>query len=140
MLVRAISQEEIEFFGVNVTKFEYLDHENNHHTAISFYQAGETANVRVHNVIPDIDLLLNQNKYSYLIDSINYLKHNSGILLFINKPPHQQTNMKEYGIGAQILKSLGIKHMRLIAESKTSDFVGLGGFGLDVVEIIDPAS
>jgi 3,4-dihydroxy 2-butanone 4-phosphate synthase/GTP cyclohydrolase II len=47
--------------------------------------------------------------------------------------------MKEYGIGAQILKLLGVKHMRLIAESKTADFAGLGGFGLNVVEIIDPA-
>jgi 3,4-dihydroxy 2-butanone 4-phosphate synthase / GTP cyclohydrolase II len=46
--------------------------------------------------------------------------------------------MKEYGIGAQILKSLGVKHMRLIAETKVSDFAGLGGFGLDVVETINP--
>jgi 3,4-dihydroxy 2-butanone 4-phosphate synthase/GTP cyclohydrolase II len=137
MLVKAVSEEEIEFFGVHVKKYEFADHEENRHTAIVFYRAGETANVKVHNVVPDIDLLLNQSKYTYLIDSINYLKHNSGVLLFINKPPHQQVNMKEYGIGAQILKSLGVKHMRLIAESKISDFAGLGGFGLNVIEIVN---
>ena len=109
-------------------KYEFADHQDNRHTAVVFYKAGETANVKVHNVVPDIDLLLNQSKYGHLIDSINYLKHNSGVLLFINKPNHQHINMKEYGIGAQILKSLGVKHMRLIAESKVSDFAGLSGF------------
>lgn len=138
MLVKAVSEEEIEFFGVNVKKYEFADHQDNRHTAIVFYRSSETANVKVHNVVPDIDLLLNQSKYAHLIDSIQYLKHNSGILLFINKPPHQQINMKEYGIGAQILKALGVKHMRLISESKMSDFAGLSGFGLDVVEIINP--
>lgn len=139
MLVKAISEEEAEFFGVNVKKYEFVDHQETRHTAIVFYRAGETANVKVHNVIPDIDLLLNQAKYAHLIDTIQYLKHNSGVLLFINKPPHQEGNLKEYGIGAQILKSLGVKHMRLIAESKISDFSGLGGFGLDVIETINPS-
>jgi 3,4-dihydroxy 2-butanone 4-phosphate synthase/GTP cyclohydrolase II len=137
-LVKAVSEEEIEFFGVHVKKYEFADHQDNRHTAVVFYKAGETANVKVHNVVPDIDLLLNQSKYGHLIDSIHYLKHNSGVLLFINKPHHQQVNMKEYGIGAQILKSLGVKHMRLIADSKVSDFAGLSGFGLNVVETINP--
>ena len=44
--------------------------------------------------------------------------------------------MKEYGVGAQILKSLGVRHMRLITDSNTPEFVGLAGFGLDVAEVI----
>lgn len=138
ILVRAVSEEEIEFFGVNVKKYEFLDHQDNRHSAVVFYKAGETANVKVHNVIPDIELLLNQSRYTQLIDSIHYLKQNSGVLLFINKPNHQHVNMKEYGIGAQILKTLGVRHMRLISESKVPDFAGLSGFGLNVVEIIHP--
>ncbi|MCX6075179.1 MAG: bifunctional 3,4-dihydroxy-2-butanone 4-phosphate synthase/GTP cyclohydrolase II [Campylobacterales bacterium] len=137
ILVKAVSEEEIEFFGVHVKKYGFEDHQGDQHTAIVFYKAGETANVRVHNVIPDIDLLLNQNKYTQLIDSIHYLKLNSGVLLFINKPNHQHSNIKEYGIGAQILKVLGVRHMRLIADTRTADFAGLSGFGLDVVETID---
>lgn len=137
ILVKAVSEEEIEFFGVHVKKYGFEDHQGDNHTAVVFYKAGETANVRVHNVIPDIDLLLNQNKYAQLIDSIQYLKLNSGVLLFINKPNHQQANIKEYGIGAQILKVLGVRHMRLIANAKTADFAGLSGFGLDVVETIN---
>lgn len=139
ILVKAISEEEIEFFGVHVKKYCFEDHQGDQHTAIVFYKAGETANVRVHNVIPDIDLLLNQNRYSQLIDSIHYLKQNSGVLLFINKPQHHSANMKEYGIGAQILKILGVRHMRLIADSKNVEFAALSGFGLDVVEVINPS-
>lgn len=138
ILVKAISEDEIEFFGVHVKKYCFEDHQGDQHTAIVFYKAGETANVRVHNVIPDIDLLLNQSRYTQLIDSIHYLKQNSGVLLFINKPHHHSANMKEYGIGAQILKILGVRHMRLIADSKNVEFAALSGFGLDVVEVINP--
>jgi 3,4-dihydroxy 2-butanone 4-phosphate synthase/GTP cyclohydrolase II len=46
--------------------------------------------------------------------------------------------MKEYGIGAQILKILGVRHMRLIADSKNVEFAALSGFGLDVIEVINP--
>ncbi len=136
MLVRAVQEEEIEFFGVKAKRYDFEDHEGNRHTAVVFYSVNETANVKVHNVIPDIELLLNQNKYALLIDSIEYLKRNSGVLLFINNPDAASGNMKEYGIGAQILKTLGVKHMRLITDSNTPEFVGLAGFGLDLAEII----
>lgn len=138
ILVKATAEDEIEFFGVNVKKYCFEDHQGDEHTAIVFYKAGETSNVRVHNVIPDMDLLLNQSRYIQLIDSINYLKHNSGVLLFINKPKNQSANMKEYGIGAQILKILGVRHMRLLADNKNTEFAALSGFGLDVIEVIDP--
>ncbi len=136
MLIKTKGEEKIDFFGVNVTKTTFEDHDGTEHTAITFYNAGETANVKVHNVVTDLDLLLNQQKYNHLIDSIEYLKQNSGVLVFINKPDHHNATMKEYGIGAQILKSLGVSHMRLISGSKTPDFVGLSGFGLDVAEVI----
>ena len=136
-LVQAINEEEIEFFGVNVKKYTFVDHEQNEHTAIIFYSAGETANVKVHNVIPDIDLLLNQSKYGHLVDSIEYLKQNSGVLVFINNPDQQGGSIKEYGVGAQILKTLGVEHMRLISTAKSPEFIGLSGFGLEVSEVIN---
>lgn len=136
-LVHETKVEEIEFFGVKVNQHTFEDHDGIEHTAISFYTAGEIANVRVHNVIPDIDLLLNQEKYNHFIQSIEYLKHNSGLLVFINKTQHQDNSApKEFGIGAQIIKSFGIRKMNLITSMKTTDFVGLSGFGLEVNEII----
>ncbi|QSZ41886.1 bifunctional 3,4-dihydroxy-2-butanone 4-phosphate synthase/GTP cyclohydrolase II [Sulfurimonas aquatica] len=137
-LVNEKSVEEIEFFGVKVKRHVFEDHDKIEHTAIEFYSAGELANVRVHNVIPDIELLLNQDKYNNLVKSIEYLKINSGILVFINKTNHQDNSApKEFGIGAQIIKSFGISKMNLITSLKHTDFVGLSGFGLEVNEVID---
>jgi 3,4-dihydroxy 2-butanone 4-phosphate synthase / GTP cyclohydrolase II len=135
-LVHATGEDEIAFFGVKTKRYDFKDHEGNVHTAVVFYNVGETANVKVHNVIPDIDLLLNPQKYTRLVESIDYLKQNSGVLVFINNPDAACGNMKEYGVGAQILKNLGVKHMRLITDSSTPEFVGLAGFGLDVAEVI----
>ena len=137
-LVNETKVEEIDFFGVKVKQHTFMDHDGIEHTAIVFYKASEVANVRVHNVITDIELLLNQKKYNNLVDSIEYLKQNSGVLVFINKTTHQDNSaMKEIGTGAQILTSLGVAKMNLITSLKQSDFVGLSGFGLEVNEIID---
>ncbi len=136
-LINATKVEEVEFFGVKVKQHTFEDHDKIEHTAIEFYSAGEIANVRVHNVIPDIDLLLNQNKYNNLVKSIDYLKQNSGLLVFINKTNHQDNAApKEFGIGAQIIKSFGVSKMNLLSSTQQTDLVGLGGFGLEVNEVI----
>jgi 3,4-dihydroxy 2-butanone 4-phosphate synthase/GTP cyclohydrolase II len=128
-------EEEIEFFGLKAQKKVFLDHEAIEHTAIVFHSVKEHSNVKVHNVISDMELLLHQKKYNELINSIEYLKQNSGVLVFINKPKHHDdATMKEFGIGAQILKELGISKMTLLTSSSKKDFVGLSGFGLEIVE------
>ena len=138
-LIKDTNEEEAEFFGTKVHKHTFKDHEDIEHTAIVFHGAGKTANVKVHNIISDLELLSNSDKYEQLIDSINYLKQNSGVLVFINQPNHHNAAMKEYGIGAQILKSLGIEKMHLLSKAKKTDFIGLSGFGLEVAEVIDPS-
>jgi 3,4-dihydroxy 2-butanone 4-phosphate synthase/GTP cyclohydrolase II len=136
-LVNEIDTQEIDFFDMKVKQHRFEDHDGIEHTAIVFDSIDEVANVRVHNVIPDIELLLNQKKYNNLVNSIEYLKKNNGILLFINKTNHQDNAaMKEIGTGAQILKSLGVSKMNLLTSVKQTDFVGLGGFGLEVNKII----
>ena len=136
-LVNETNVEEIEFFGTKVKKCIFTDHDSVEHTAIIFHSVGSTANVRVHNVIPDIELLLNQKRYNNLINSIEYLKQNSGVLVFINKTNHQDNaSMKEIGTGAQILKSLGVSKMNLLTCVKQAELVGLGGFGLEINEVI----
>jgi len=137
-LINATKVEEIEFFGVKVKQHTFEDHDKIEHTAIEFYSTGSVANVRVHNVIPDIELLLNQKKYNNLVSSIEYLKQNSGLLVFINKTNHQDNAApKEFGIGAQIIKSFGISKMNLLTSTKQTDLVGLSGFGLEVNEIVE---
>ena len=136
ILVTQESEEQIEFFGMKAKQYCFNDHNGIKHTAIVFHNVGSISNVKVHNVIPDIELLLNQQKYQHLIDSIEYLKQNSGVLVFINKPFHEEASMREYGIGAQILKSLHVKSMNLITSSKQKELVGLSGFGLDIHEMV----
>jgi len=139
ILVQMVSEEEIDFFGMAAQKRTFKDHEGLEHTAIAFHHIGDTANVKVHNVIPDMELLLNEEKYKQLIDSIEYLKQNGGVLLFINNPDQSHSSMKEFGVGAQILKLYGIEHMRLLTCSELPEFVGLSGFGLEVLESVNPS-
>jgi 3,4-dihydroxy 2-butanone 4-phosphate synthase / GTP cyclohydrolase II len=134
-LIELTDETAMKFFGVDVTKCTFKDHKNNEHTAIRFYATGETANVKVHNVTSDIDLLLNQQRYEHLVHAIEYLKQNSGLLLFINQPD-QENGAIDYGIGAQILKAMGVSKMRLLASGSVPDFVGISGFGLEVSEVI----
>jgi len=137
-LVKEINNSEIEFFGTKASQHEFEDHDGIEHTAIVFGDIKDTVNVRVHNVITDRELLLNQKKYNNLISSIEYLKEHNGVLVFINKTTHQDNSaMKEIGTGAQILKALGVSKMNLITSMKQIDFVGLGGFGLEVNNIVE---
>ena len=48
-----------------------------------------------------------------------------------NREPRQ---LREYGVGAQILLDLGIHEMRLLSNSNPRTIVGLEGYGLKVVE------
>ncbi|MFQ5804129.1 MAG: 3,4-dihydroxy-2-butanone-4-phosphate synthase [Candidatus Methylomirabilales bacterium] len=49
------------------------------------------------------------------------------------EPPRSRTDLREYGIGAQILVDLGLSRIRLLT-SNPRRIVGLEGFGLQVVE------
>ena len=45
-----------------------------------------------------------------------------------------QADFKEYGIGAQILRDLGVRKMRLLTNNK-KHLVGLRGYGLEVTAL-----
>jgi len=137
-LIQKESESEIEFFGVKAKESIFKDHDGVEHKAISFGEIATTTNIRVHNVISDMELLLNQKKYNNLIDSIEYLKQNGGILVFINKTIHQDdATMKEFGIGAQIVKSFGVSKMNLLSSVKQIDFSALSGFGLEIQKVVE---
>ncbi|BCD68323.1 bifunctional 3,4-dihydroxy-2-butanone 4-phosphate synthase/GTP cyclohydrolase II [Nitratiruptor sp. YY09-18] len=136
MLIKEVASEEIEIYGVKVLKKDFQDHLGNIHTAVIFYSAQGTANVKFHNVLKDKELLLNKRAYETLMKSIEYLKQNSGVLIFLDSQ-RVSDQTKEYGIGAQILKSLGVENIRLLTTQKGKEFVGLSGFGLDIVEEIE---
>jgi len=43
--------------------------------------------------------------------------------------------LRTYGIGAQILRSLGVRRMRVLSAPK--QMYGLSGFGLEVVDYVN---
>ncbi len=136
-LIQRISVQEDELRDTKVEKITYTDHLDRTHTVIRFYKAHETANVKFHNIGTDIDLVLDDKRFSALSNSIDYLKQNGGVLVFLDTKVISKEQAREFGVGAQILKDLGIKNINLITTNKETEFVGLAGFGLDVVEKIE---
>ncbi len=135
-LVERISEEERTFRGMKVSEFTYKDHLDRVHTVVQFYGSHETANVKFHNIGLDIDLILDSKRFDALNSAIEYLKLNGGVLIFLDSKTISKEQAREFGVGAQILKDLGIKNINLLTTNAETEFVGLGGFGLDVVEKI----
>jgi len=136
-LIKKISEEEIEILDIKATQINYEDHIGRVHKVIQFYKSHETANVKFHNIGIDIDLILNQKRFMSMTKSLDYLKINGGILIFLDTKIISKEQAKEFGIGAQILKDMGIKNIKLLTTNKETEFVGLSGFGLDVIEKIE---
>lgn len=52
------------------------------------------------------------------------------------KIPPPKMDPREYGIGAQILRELGIRRMHLLGNPKSGKVVGLKGFGLEIEKVV----
>ncbi|KIM04436.1 MAG: 3,4-dihydroxy-2-butanone 4-phosphate synthase [Sulfurovum sp. AS07-7] len=135
-LVEKIDEYEIEINSSKATLAVYKDHLNRIHKAAQFYKTHETSNVKFHKIGLDSDLILNSKRFDNLIKSIEYLKTNGGVLVFLDTQTVSNEQVKEFGVGAQILKDLGISKIKLLTTNADTEFVGLAGFGLDVVEKI----
>jgi len=136
-LVRRSKEEEFELRGVKVEKINYIDHLDRTHTVIQFYKSHDTANVKFHNIGSDIDIILDDKRFNSLNNSIEYLKKNGGVLVFLDTKVISHEQAREFGVGAQILKDLGIKNINLLTSNKDTEFVGLSGFGLNVVDKVE---
>lgn len=134
LLVRQIAESKVDFLGSEAKKIDMVDHEDNHHVVYAFGEIKEECAVKFHNIMPDIELFSNDKKLQNLLNAIEHLKAKGGVLVFLDNENSRQKEMKEYGVGAQILKKLGIKKIHLLTSSKGKEYVGLGGFGLEIVE------
>jgi len=135
-LVEEISQENVTFFEKKVEKRIFKDHLNNQHTVIIFGSLEETSLVKFHNVEPDINLFLNNDKLNSMLKAINFLESKGGVLIFLDNTHENKETMKDFGIGAQILNMLGVKEIKLLTSGGKYSFVGLTGFGLTIKEEI----
>ncbi len=133
-LVREIAESKTEFLGTEAKRIDMVDHEDNHHIVYQFGDIKKKSTVKFHNIMSDIKLFTNTEKFNGMIKAIEYLKNNGGVLIFLDDENSPKKEVKEYGIGAQILKKLGIEEIELLTASKGKEFIGLKGFGLDIAK------
>jgi 3,4-dihydroxy 2-butanone 4-phosphate synthase/GTP cyclohydrolase II len=89
-------------------------------TSKIIHEQGKGAIVFINNV-SDSDLLLSKmNQFRQWVEG----KSESGII---------PNDMKDYGIGAQIIKDLGIKNINLITRNPNAK-QSVGGFGIEIVD------
>jgi 3,4-dihydroxy 2-butanone 4-phosphate synthase/GTP cyclohydrolase II len=133
-LVSRVSEERVEFMGVKALKLKYEDHLGRTHSVVQIGESQECANVKFHNIGTDVQLILNQGRFDSLVNSIDYIKKSNGVIIMLDTKVISKEQAKEYGVGAQILKDLGVKEIKLLTTNVETEFVGLAGFGLNVVE------
>lgn len=135
-LVEEISSSDVIFVNSKANRKEFKDHLGNIHTAIIFGETKEITHVKFHAVGLDIDLFSNNEKLQSMLKTINFLQSKGGILIFLSDEKKTKDSQKDFGIGAQILNSLNIKQIKLMTSGGKHSFVGLHGFGLEIVEEI----
>jgi len=136
-LIERVSTQKCDFRGASTEKITYIDHLSRTHTVIKFNKVKETTNVKFHNIGLDIDLILDNKRFSAFNNSVEYIKENGGVIVFLDTKTISKEQAKEFGVGAQILKDLGIKNINLITKNKETEFIGLAGFGLDVIKKVE---
>lgn len=120
-----------------------------HHLAFAMGQLGaEPTLVRVHteNLLSDVFHGRDMDSHHSLIASLERVaKEGHGVIVYMEQngrmqeavlhagKPGRISNLRDYGTGAQILTSLGLRQIRLLAHSSRR-VVGLDGYGLEIVE------
>lgn len=118
-------------------------------------QPDEPTLVRVHveNILADVfdsHYMQSGLGLSQALESISQVE--SGVLLYLrkegassllagtlqNNSAAPKMDPRDYGIGAQILRKLGIKRIHLLASKGTAKVVGLKGFGLEIEKVVTP--
>lgn len=136
-LTTIISQEEVEFFDTKATKIKIKDHLNQIHSIFKFNNPTQKPLVKFHTIKEDLELLENTISFKGLMRSIEILKKEGGYLVFLKTKTSK--DIKELGIGAQILKSFEIEDFRLLTTSNfdENECSMLSGFNLKILERIE---
>ena len=106
------------------------------------FSDGGTVLVRMHAINPLMDLLaLTPGKSRSVSDSMRIiaaegrgivvLLRDTQMKLNLGKGESPQT-LRQYGLGAQILASLGVRKLKLLTNSPSPKIVGLDGYGISV--------
>ena len=125
-----------------------------HHLAFSKGQLDGTptiVRVQTENLLSDVFHATGMDSHRSLLASLEHVaKAGHGVIVYMEQTGRMQNaiqrdskpsegggpvNLRDYGIGAQILTALGLRKIRLIAHSPRR-VVGLDGYGIEIVEQI----
>ena len=132
-LIKVIAESNTKFLDKEARRIDFVDHNDSHHVAFLFNRGQKPQNVRFHHIGTDLELF-SKNKHNSILQSVDILDKEGGVLIFLEKSINTNPYMKEYGIGAQILNYLEFSDIRLLTTHKSREFVGISGFGLQVIE------
>lgn len=91
--------------------------------------------MRFHPIKEDFDFLTT-DAFEVFFKALEYLKREGGYLIFMNTHSRENNIVKDFGIGALVLKNLGVKDFRLLSSCEDRQYKALSGFGLKLVETI----
>ena len=131
-LIKIEKKEKVELDGVEFEKYVFKDHLNQTHYAL-INRAKEHTNVKFYKVTKNVDFLLDDKKMKEYKKVLEFIKYNTGAIIFIDS---NSKDNKEFGIGAQILKKLGIKKLNLLSNHK-NEFNALKGFGIEIAKYVE---
>ncbi|MBX7490639.1 bifunctional 3,4-dihydroxy-2-butanone 4-phosphate synthase/GTP cyclohydrolase II [Helicobacter turcicus] len=135
-LIKVVSKNSCKFLGADSIKMQFKDHLGREHFVFAF-GAPKIPFVKFHSIREDLELLENESLFSALMDSIAQLKAEGGYLIFLRTQNNK--DIKGLGIGAQILKELGVKDFKLLSSSKINEleYGTLSGFNLKILECVE---
>ena len=136
-LLKLMASFEDRFLDFAVKKYVFRDHLHREHIALEFApHRSQDPLVRFHIIKSDYELLGNKESYEFLLRSVAKLHEEGGYLIFLQDNARHNEVEKNVGIGAQILKRLGVERFELIAASN-KEYNALGGFDLKITKTLE---
>ncbi|MFP4333643.1 MAG: bifunctional 3,4-dihydroxy-2-butanone 4-phosphate synthase/GTP cyclohydrolase II [Campylobacterales bacterium] len=135
-LIKLEGQEQASFMGYECIKKDISDHYGRIHFVYLFKGDATIPAVKYHTISKDVELFENAKKYDSLRKSVEFLAQEGGALIVMDDSYISDETIKSFGIGAQIQIELGLHEFRFLTSKSNREFVGIGGFGLNIVEEI----
>jgi len=132
-LITKEKEESVEIEGVKFKKIIFKDHLGAEHYVLA-NNPKTSSNVKFYKVTKNVDFMLNSDILKEYKKVLEYIKYNGGVIIFIDSNSKEAD--KEYGIGAQILKALGIENLNLFSRHK-NEFNALKGFGININKYLE---
>ena len=142
-LIALQSRVEARFLDKPCLKHTFVDHIQHQHIVYVFAQnltQSQTPLVKFHTIQKDYEYFEDSlQAHEVFMQSVEMLQEEGGYLICLDTKPQQ--DLKTLGIGAQILRELGIEEFRLLhssAESASMAFNTLSGFNLNLTQKVLP--